>query len=220
MRRNHLSSDRAIYVPPHAFFQRNKQVDNNTGYVAPFNLFTNEAGVTYGYSVFGSPAPLPRSRYLEDASFTQQNPIFTQTGLVNYDWTFNINPNWSVTNRFLFDDQWEFNASSGPFAFDPSSNAAIGNTIQSNLFASGPTYNIRSNLDLTGKFDTGPLRHAVLIGTDYLRTDTPVAPLVFFLPPMKSTSGIRFIFKVRFPSKIPPITLPAMWATWPGRIVK
>jgi iron complex outermembrane recepter protein len=191
-----------------AFYQRNKQVDNSTGDVAPFNLFTNAAGITYGFSLFGGPAPLPPSRYLEDAAFTHYNPVFTQTALANYDWTFDINPNWSVTNRFLYDDQWEFNAFSGPFAFDPSSNAGIGNTIQSDLFTSGPTYNIRSNLDLKGRFDTGPLQHAVLIGTDYLKTDSPVFPFVFFSPPYEINIWNPFYFQSPFSFQNPALYAP------------
>jgi iron complex outermembrane recepter protein len=191
-----------------AFYQRTKQVDNTTGDIAPYNSFTNAAGVTYAFSVFGGPAPVPRSRYLEDAAFTATNPIYTQTALVNYDWTFNINPNWSVTNRLLYDSQWEFLTFSGPIGFDPAGNAALGNTILFNLFSSSPTYNIRSNLDLKGKFDTGPLQHAVLIGLDYLRTDNPVNPTTVFVSPY--TINIwKSIFNSHFPSKIPPCTPPS-----------
>jgi iron complex outermembrane recepter protein len=70
-----------------AYYQSNKNVDNTTGDVAVGNR----------------PAPLPVSRYLEDPFFTQNPPTTNRTALVNYDWTLDLNPNWSVTNRFLYD---------------------------------------------------------------------------------------------------------------------
>ena len=162
-----------------AYYQRNKQVDNTAGDIA-----------------FGDrPAPIPVSRYLEDPGLTQAYPTFTQTELVNYDWTYNLSPNWSVTNRFLYSAQWEFLSTSGPSAVPPVD--PFGNVTLADFFSSSPTYNVRSNLDLKGKFDTGPLQHAVLIGTDYLFDDNPVQPSTTFSP----TNTFNIFNPVYFPSQ-------------------
>ncbi len=172
------------------FYQRNKNIDNTFGDVALGNR----------------PAPLPVSRYLEDPSLTQVNPTFNQTELFNYDWTYNINPNWSVTNRFLLSAQSEFVSQSGPYALDQFGNASLIDE-----FASSVTYNVRSNLDLKGKFDTGPVQHAVLIGTDYLFTDGPVSPATLYFPttplnifnPIYFQTGFSFQIQIIFSSFLP-----------------
>ncbi len=50
------------------------------------------------------PANIPISRYLQDPAVTAVNPSRLQRGLIGYDWTFDINKDWSITNRLAYND--------------------------------------------------------------------------------------------------------------------
>jgi iron complex outermembrane receptor protein len=61
----------------------------------------------------------------------------------------------------------------------------------------GPSRNLSGNIDLTGKFATGPLQHAVLLGTDYQNFEsTPQA----FSFPLDCAPTINLYNPIYFPS--------------------
>ncbi|OAI26434.1 hypothetical protein A1351_15000 [Methylosinus sp. R-45379] len=125
-------------------------------------------------------APIPISRYLGDPSITVDNPSHDMRRQVAFDWTYDLDQDWSVTNRFLYSNSRAIQTSfflvcvnqpgqlnNTPAAWCPSS----GPVGQSNVSLNwGPvTYRtITGNLDVKGRFDTGFLHHSVLIGTDHM----------------------------------------------------
>jgi iron complex outermembrane recepter protein len=57
------------------------------------------------FPAFGNyPAPIPINTYLEDISFTGANPNQSLKRYVNFDWTYDLNKDWSVTNRFAYNN--------------------------------------------------------------------------------------------------------------------
>lgn len=121
------------------------------------------------------PAQVPISSYFEDKALTVANPTVYQTRQVYFDWTYDITKDWSLTQRFAYVNAYESLSQSGIGSVDE----PTGNIVISNVWDNSLTTSIASNLDLKGKFDTGPLQHSVLFGVDYNNTSTPVAPLVF-----------------------------------------
>ncbi len=109
------------------------------------------------------PANIPISRYLQDPAVTAVNPSREERKFIGYDWTFDIAPSWSVTNRFAY-----ANTKYAQRLTDYASVDETTGVIQWSLYDVNYAYNtLSSNLDLNGKFETGPLEHNVLIGTDY-----------------------------------------------------
>ncbi len=98
---------------------------------------------------------------------TAVNPSRQERKFIGYDWTFDIANNWSLTNRFAYTDIRYFQRITDFQSVDEITGLiqrAISNT---NIFRG----TISSNLDLKGKFETGPFNHSVLIGTDYFAFD-------------------------------------------------
>ena len=131
---------------------------------------------------FGNrPADIPISRYLQDPAVTVANPSRQIRKFIGYDWTFDINPNWSLTNRFAFENIsnaqriTDYCVGDGTAAcLDIAGNPSQFGVAQ--RFLSDENFNritLSTNLDLKGKFETGPFNHNVLIGTDYLNFNQP-----------------------------------------------
>lgn len=109
------------------------------------------------------PASVPISRYLQDPAVTANNPTRHTRELIGYDWTFAFDKDWSLTNRLLY----EYGYHGVTTTYFGSINEATGDATR-RLFMT-PTYvgSLSTNLDLKGKFETGPLRHDLLVGGDF-----------------------------------------------------
>jgi iron complex outermembrane receptor protein len=150
------------------------------------------------------PARIPVSRYMGEPG-VQLNPSRQERYFAGFDWIYDINKNWSLTNRFAFAsvdfrDRWTIT--------DSVNNAGV---INRHIFDGilPDRQSIATNLDLNGNFDTGPLNHKLTVGGDYLRTrettfgyEGPVpaagpmniyAPYYYFLPYLKP-SGDTYNF--------------------------
>ncbi len=135
------------------------------------------------------PANIPISTYLQDPAVTAVNPSRQERRFIGYDWTFNINPSWSVTNRFAFENIsyaqriTDFNCVGDGTA---DCTDLVGNPAPFGIAERGlwdfniNRITISSNLDLKGKFETGPFNHDVLIGTDYLSFDAPQGGVAYY----------------------------------------
>ena len=129
-----------------------------------------EGQVDFGMPVIGTrPANIPISR-----TFTDRNdPLDTDAKVhVGTDFAHKINSNWVLRNRFLMthldQDQTFFNPA-------PSFGDALRNNrfLDRNIFHQEHHSEIyTTNLDLNGNFDLGLTRHEVLVGFDYLRSQT------------------------------------------------
>lgn len=116
------------------------------------------------------PAPIPISRYLADPTVTVPNPDQYIRRYVDYNWTFDIANNWSVTNRFSYNSirQLETNMF---FACNTCLNTTTGVGTNSLIFGPANIRSIATNIEINGKFETGFLKHSLLIGTDYFNSN-------------------------------------------------
>ncbi|MFO0774696.1 MAG: TonB-dependent siderophore receptor [Nitrospiraceae bacterium] len=125
----------------------------------------------FGIPVIGNrPAPVPIERTYSDPSGPS---AFTNKTHIGFHLDHKLTDNWTITNRFLAslldtEDLWANPTPAFGVALQPD-----GQTLNRNIF--GQTSNVRTfatNLDLAGKFETGALKHKLLIGMDYTRATT------------------------------------------------
>jgi len=111
------------------------------------------------------PAPIPISRYLQNPAVTRNNPSRMTRALIGYDWTFDFDENWSLTNRFAYTDiLWAQRITDFYSGF----NETTGDIARGIWDVNAYNDRVATNLDLKGKFETGPFKHSVLLGADYL----------------------------------------------------
>jgi iron complex outermembrane receptor protein len=166
-------NDRNVLIAPTISFHPIEQFRMNIDFE-----YQNRAWVD-DYPVFpafaGGPANLPRSRYLQPTSLYKDN--FDKKRIA-YDWTYDFLPGWSLTNRLSYSNVGLQTNNTFPLGF----NAATG-VLNRNLTVN-PGFTDKSfatNLDLKGRFSTGPLAHSILVGFDHFNYFTPVYP--GFQPP-------------------------------------
>lgn len=124
-------------------------------------------------AVGGGPANIPRSRYLSPAFITARMPNNMDKKRIAYDWTYDVLPGWSVTNRLSYSNTGTQNENGFPLGL----NEATGRMSRFlNVFPGFTDKNFATNLDVKGKFATGPLEHSILIGFDYFNYFTPLYP--------------------------------------------
>jgi iron complex outermembrane receptor protein len=133
------------------------------------------------------PASIPISRYLQNPAVTRTNPSRMERGLIGYDWTFDFNENWSLTNRFAYTDiLWAQRITDYYLGF----NEVTGDAQRGLWDVNGHNYRVSTNLDLKGKFETGPLKHEILLGSDYFNDEShgpgvlgvPTGPINIYNP--------------------------------------
>ncbi|WP_020484258.1 TonB-dependent siderophore receptor [Methylomonas sp. MK1] len=116
------------------------------------------------------PAPIPRSRNLGDSWNLQEDEYV----MLSFNTEHAFNDNWKLRHRFNFSNHQL--TMSGQF---PDGNwapvAANGDITRSfwaqNLDGKDYQHNFFNALELTGKFNTGVLKHTLLVGGDYYRAD-------------------------------------------------
>lgn len=119
------------------------------------------------------PANIPISRYLSAPSVTTTLPDHFERKRIAYDWTYEFLPGWSLTNRLAYYNIVTRNENS----FGLGVNQATGQLNRGLfLFPGYSESTFATNLDLKGKFTTGPLEHSILTGYDYFGTYLPVYP--------------------------------------------
>jgi iron complex outermembrane receptor protein len=161
-------------------------------------IFVGDLTQGSGIPAIGNrPANIPISRYLQDPALTATNPSRLQMGFIGYDWTFDITKDWSVTNRFSYYDL----SYAERLAYYDSVDELTGFIQRGDWDINAHRTYLGSNLDLKGKFETGPFNHDVLIGTDYFTEtnhdvgvsgDTPtVGPINMFFPTYSFTGYIK-----------------------------
>jgi iron complex outermembrane receptor protein len=109
------------------------------------------------------PAAIPISRYLQNPAVTRANPSRLERGMIGYDWALDFDENWSLTNRFAYTDiQWAQRITNTYLVAEPTGD--VGRYIWD---VNAHRYQLATNLDLKGRFETGPFKHATLVGFDY-----------------------------------------------------
>lgn len=109
------------------------------------------------------PAAIPISRYLQNPAVTRANPSRLERGMIGYDWTLDFDENWSLTNRFAYTDiQWAQRITNTYLVVEPTGD--VGRYIWD---VNAHRYQLATNVDLKGRFETGPFKLATLVGFDY-----------------------------------------------------
>jgi iron complex outermembrane recepter protein len=109
------------------------------------------------------PAHIPISTYLEDPGVTRPFPDKMEREFIGYSWSYKFADNWQVTNRLAFNNS-PSHVTNMYFAYVDQS----GNGTNSLQYGGAGEQTFSTNLELTGKFPTGPVSHTILVGTDYL----------------------------------------------------
>ncbi|HEY8065139.1 MAG TPA: TonB-dependent siderophore receptor [Methylosinus sp.] len=145
--------------------------------------------------VVNYPINLPRHFSVADPGIWNDFPYVVRRTLYGFDWTYKIDENWKLKNRFHIVDDRENQTGIGNWAgFD-------GANITRTFHNSPLTRNILStNLDLTGEIMTGPIRHKTLVGLDWYKYQDdwvgvygfalPVAPLNIYAPVYGNFTGL------------------------------
>jgi iron complex outermembrane receptor protein len=208
-------------------------VTNQNGFVAPtityspiqqfrFNLdfeYQTTSFVDDGQALVAvgkRPAPIPISRYLQDPTITVPHPNRQQRLFTGFDWTYDLSENWSLVNRFGYTNVYYRQAIPFPAALCETGNPDLeescagdpplaAGTLQRGLWyiPDANRQTTAANLDLKGKFYTGPLQHDVLVGSDYYQyyekfsglccDDTFVGPINIYNPNYVRKGGDGFL---------------------------
>lgn len=170
-------TDRNVFIAPtitlHPIEQFRMNIDfeyQNRTWVDDFPIYP---------AVGGSPANIPASRYLSPASVTTAMPNNFDKKRIAYDWTLDFAPGWSLTNRLSYANVGYETGNGYPTGF----NQATGVLTRTLSRSFGYTDKLfATNVDLKGKFETGPLEHSILLGYDYFSYFTPMNTPTFNIP--------------------------------------
>lgn len=159
--RNFVTTQDA-FVAPTVTWRPTEQLRFNIDAEYQNTIFVADAGDNL-VAIGNRPAPIPIGRYLMDPAVTRANPSRMERGFIGYDWTFDFDKDWSLTNRFAYTDiQW-----AQRLVNFSSVDELAGNVGRNVWDVNNHRFGLTANLDLKGKFETGPLRHSVLLGADY-----------------------------------------------------
>jgi iron complex outermembrane recepter protein len=177
-----------------AEYQDTKNIDNQPNFPA------------YG----NKPASIPINTYLEDISFTGSNPDHSLKRYVNFDWTYDFNKDWNLTQRFAYNNSRNM-TSNNFFAclvnppYPDQSGGACPSTLPPGtgwnqfLWAPDTARSITGNLELKGKFATGFFNHSGLMGTDHVDFTNVTNGLYGYVPtqinifaPMYGNGGLQY----------------------------
>ncbi|ATQ68811.1 TonB-dependent siderophore receptor [Methylosinus sp. 3S-1] len=131
-------------------------------------------------AVGGAPANIPASRYLQEPFLNTNAPDRLDKKRIAYDWTYDFSKDWSLTNRLAYTNAGNGLADTFGGVFNPVTGVL---TRSANFFPGYTDKNFTTNLDLKGKFVTGPLQHSTLVGFDYFNTFTPLYTSYFNILP-------------------------------------
>ena len=150
-------NDERYFVAPTLSWRPSDRFEANLEIEYKHEEKVNDWGIP---SIGNRPAPVPLNRsYLDSASAVEND-----TTLVAYDWSFKLNDDWKLANRFLWEN-WDiqYNDIGG------ATKLQADNRTLNRVLITGPanqeTY--ATNLDLTGKLRFLNTSHEILIGGDY-----------------------------------------------------
>ncbi|WP_400770375.1 TonB-dependent siderophore receptor [Methylosinus sporium] len=161
-------SDRNLFLAPTISIRPFEQFRMNIDFEYQNRTYVDDYAILP--AVGGGPANIPISRYLQMPSIMTTMPDHIDRKRIAYDWTWDFAPDWSLTNRLGYYNIGTRNENVTGAGF----NATTG--VLTRLLNYFPGYTDQSlalNLDLKGKFATGPLEHSILVGYDYFATIMP-----------------------------------------------
>jgi iron complex outermembrane receptor protein len=124
------------------------------------------------------PANIPIGRYLQDPAVTAANPSRMDRKFIGFDWTYEFDKDWSLTNRFSYTAiDW-----AQKLTWFDSVDQLTGDISRGVWDVDNQRNNLATNLDLRGKLETGPLQHSILVGFDYYKAANNDAGFSGFAP--------------------------------------
>jgi iron complex outermembrane recepter protein len=169
-RDNGAASIAVAYRPTNAFefnaqieHYQKKQTEPDGSGTIPVNLLYDNNGKPVVISgVNDHPYALPRNFSINDPAVWSDFPHVVHHTTYAFDWSYKFDEAWKVTNRFHYIDYNEnltglvnWGGFDGVNIYRRFRNSPIQRNI------------ISTNLDLTGRVETGPITHDVLIGVDW-----------------------------------------------------
>lgn len=171
-----------VFVAPSLTWRPTDRFSINTDFEYQHDSFVWDHGII---AIGDRPGPFPISRYLSDGIAQKQLPATQDRILAGFDWSYRFNDDWKLTNRFQY-------TNTDYYQFAVYNVLVSGTDLPPNLGRGLWNVPLRrsdygTNLDLTGKFDTGLLRHDTLVGFDYyhrVERDGPghLGPAAYRLP--------------------------------------
>ncbi len=155
-----------IFFSPSMTWRPTDRFETNLNLEYQHDEFPAQGGGAAVIPAIGNrPAAIPISRYLGDPVVDDNLPNKQDKILLGFNWSYKFSDNWKLQNRFQYiNNDWH------QTVLTQGGLAADNRTLIRRLFNTPivrDTY--ATNLDLTGKFDTGFLHHDVLAGFDYMR---------------------------------------------------
>jgi iron complex outermembrane receptor protein len=163
--RDFVSQDH-IFFAPSLTWRPTDRFETNLNLEYQHDDFGADGGGSALIPAIGNrPANIPFSRYLGDPVVNQAMPNTQEKILLGFNWSYKFTDKWKLQNRFQYvNSDWH------QTIITAASLAADSRTLNRRLWNIPAVRDIYStNLDLTGKFDTGFLHHDVLAGFDYMR---------------------------------------------------
>ncbi|TRX03881.1 TonB-dependent siderophore receptor [Candidatus Methylobacter oryzae] len=159
-----VNSDR-VFIAPTLSWRPNDKFEANLELEYKHDNFVNDYGVPV-LNGANRPVKLPSNTFLGDSAANRGEQ---ENVLIGFDWKFNFNDNWKLTNRFLWED-W----SQKEVDIIPMSMRADNRTLNRGLFKVQQSWEtFTTNLDLNGRFDLFGTRHDILIGGDFYNNKWP-----------------------------------------------
>lgn len=148
----------AIYLTfrPNADFELNLRLDGQ------HNKFVDTEDI--GIPIAGSrPVNVPRSTFLGDA-VGWDIPNRVHRTLLGFDWSYAFNDKWKLTHRFHWDDRDEQQFTMWSNGYD-----GVSMLDRGIWYVQNQRKTLATNVDLSGEFSLGDMRHRVLLGADWFR---------------------------------------------------
>ncbi len=107
-------------------------------------------------------------------NLTPSEPIDINKSYVALKWAHKFNDDWSIKHQVLYDDHRIQTRGAGLMVLNEFTHSGSTWTADRLLVPLGGSNKTSATiLDLTGHFDTGPLKHTLLVGGDFYRLETP-----------------------------------------------
>jgi iron complex outermembrane receptor protein len=170
-------TDRNVFLAPTITIRPIEQFQMNIDFEYQNKTYVDDYPILP--AIGGAPANIPISRYLGEPSVMKWSPDHFERKRIAYDWTYDFLPGWSLTNRLSYYNLNSRNENLSIFGVNQATGVM---TRVLNFFPGYTEDSLATNLDLKGKFTTGPLAHSVLLGYDYFGTYLPTYAYYFFSP--------------------------------------
>jgi iron complex outermembrane receptor protein len=169
--------DKNVFLAPTLTFHPTEQFRMNIDF--EYQHRTAVSDYPHLPAIGGYPAQIPISRYLQPPLLTTAAPVEFDKKRIAYDWTFAFDKDWSLTNRLSYMSSSDSTINSNALSVDQVTGELRRSLTNTTNVGGGKEIDFATNIDLKGRFETGPLTHAALLGFDHLSTRMPLSNTIF-----------------------------------------